>query len=198
MTVFMLFNIRYISSLGLSINISSTLFLIFYTYWGIQTWTFPPCPSNALTQFVVFGKSIPATTLPLRAFALVVFGCVGLVAVCAVGLLFVWGVKVWVLDGEVKARNREVWLNHRRERYGVGGRGTSRLAPLIPLPILLYLVISTEQLVARNDPPELDDWTYGQTLAVVMLLAQVVEMGLWVWRERKRRREVRWRGRSAR
>ncbi|GAB1527871.1 hypothetical protein RhiTH_011059 [Rhizoctonia solani] len=70
MTVFMLFNIRYISSLGLSANVSSTLFLMLYTYWGIQTWSFPPCPSNSLTVFVLFGRSMPATQPGLRTFAL--------------------------------------------------------------------------------------------------------------------------------
>ncbi|KDN43750.1 hypothetical protein RSAG8_05940, partial [Rhizoctonia solani AG-8 WAC10335] len=199
MTVFMLFNLRYISSLGLSINISSTLFLILYTYWGIQTWTFPPCPSNGLTQYVLFGKSIPATNPGLRIFALVVFGCVGVVTLSAVLLLVRWGGKVWVHGGEVKARNVEVWMNYKRERYGIGARaGKSRLTSLLPLPILIYLVISTEQLVARNNLPDLAEWSFGQTLAVVMLLAQFVEIGLWVWREKKRRREVEWRGKSAR
>ncbi|EUC63126.1 transmembrane protein, putative [Rhizoctonia solani AG-3 Rhs1AP] len=192
-----------ISSLGLSINISSTLFLLLYTYWGIQTWSFPPCPSHTLTQFVLFGKSIPATRLGLRIFALIVFGCVGIVSLVALGLLCTWGIKVWVYGGEVNARSREVWMNHKRERYGIGaGAGTSRLTSLVPLAIFLYLVVSTEQLVARNKAEHglanLDEWTYGQTLAVIMLFTQLVELGLWVWRDKRQRRELEWRGRSAR
>ncbi|KAL5632867.1 hypothetical protein ACGC1H_005724 [Rhizoctonia solani] len=203
MTVFMLFNIRYISSLGLSINISSTLFLLLYTYWGIQTWSFPPCPSNDLTQFVLFGKSVPATRSGLRILALIVFGCIGLVSLGALGLLVIWGVKVWAYGGEVKARSGQVWMNHKRERYGIGaGAGSSRLTSLVPLAILFYLVISTEQLVARNKAEHaldnLDEWTFGQTLAVIMLLAQLVELGLWVWREQRQRRELEWRGKSGR
>ncbi|CUA68950.1 hypothetical protein RSOLAG22IIIB_08203 [Rhizoctonia solani] len=199
MTVFMLFNIRYISSLGLSINISSALFLAFYTYWGIQTWTFPPCPSNHLTRFVLFGKSIPATNPHLRTFALVVFGFVGVLSVCALGWVVGWVYRVWVHGGEVRARSAVVWDRSRRERYGIGAY---RLRSLTPLPILIYLVITTEQLVAANkqqpesDLSNLDQWTYGQTLGVVMLLAQLVELGLWVVRERKVRRELEWRGKS--
>ncbi|CAE6472325.1 unnamed protein product, partial [Rhizoctonia solani] len=119
MTVFMLFNIRYINSLGLSINISSTLFLALYTYWGFQTWTFPSCPSNSLTQFVIFGKSVSATNPGLRIFALVVFGFVGLITIFAVVLLLAWAAQVWLHGGEVKARNVRVRNNVQRERYGI-------------------------------------------------------------------------------
>ncbi|CAE6361968.1 unnamed protein product [Rhizoctonia solani] len=190
-----------ISSLGLSINISSALFLAFYTYWGIQTWTFPPCPSNHLTRFVLFGKSIPATNPHLRTFALVVFGFVGVLSVCAMGWVVGWVYRIWVHGGEVRARSAVVWDRSRRERYGIGAY---RLRSLTPLPILIYLVITTEQLVAANkqqpesDLSNLDQWTYGQTLGVVMLLAQLVELGLWVVRERKVRRELEWRGKSRR
>ncbi|KAH7337300.1 hypothetical protein B0J17DRAFT_667038 [Rhizoctonia solani] len=197
LTVFVLFNIRYINSLGLSINISSTLFLILYTYWGIQTWAFPSCPSNALTQFVVFGKSISATNPGLRIFALVVFSLVGLLTLFAVVLLLAWAADVWLHGGEVKARNARVRQNVQRERYGIDtGAGKSRITSLLPLSIMIYLVVSTEQLVARNNLPNLDEWSYGQTLAVVMLLSQFVEMGLWVWKEKRSMREMKWRGRS--
>ncbi|CAE6489599.1 unnamed protein product [Rhizoctonia solani] len=197
MTVFMLFNIRYINSLGLSINISSTLFLALYTYWGFQTWTFPACPSNSLTQFVIFGKSVSATNPGLRIFALVVFGFVGLITIFAVVLLLAWAAQVWLHGGEVKARNVRVRNNVQRERYGIDtGAGKSRITSLLPLLIMIYLVVSTEQLVARNKLSNLDEWSYGQTLAVVMLLSQLVEMGLWVWRERRSSREMAWRGKS--
>ncbi|CAE6513808.1 unnamed protein product [Rhizoctonia solani] len=201
MTVFMLFNIRYISSLGTSINISSTLFLILYTYWGIQTWTFPACPSHSLTQFVIFGHSVPATNLGLRTFALVVFGCMGIVSLGAALLLVWWCGKVWIHGGGANARKVEVWMNVRRERWGINsGAGKSRITFFFPLPIMAYLIISTEQTVARNQRAHslsnLDQWTFGQTLAVVMLLAQFVEAGLWVWKERKRARELKWRGKS--
>ncbi|CAE6448731.1 unnamed protein product [Rhizoctonia solani] len=200
MTVFMLFNIRYISSLGLSANVSSTLFLILYTYWGIQTWSFPPCPANSLTQFIVFGRSVPATQPGLRIFPFVVFGMAGVLALSSLVLLVNWGGKIWVRGGEVKARKAEVWMNDRRERHGVGaGAGKSRLS-LVSLPIILYLIITTEQLVVRNksthDLANLDEWTFGQTIAVAMLLGQVVEMGLCVWKERKWRKQLEWRRRS--
>ncbi|CCO33995.1 hypothetical protein BN14_08086 [Rhizoctonia solani AG-1 IB] len=180
MTVFMIFNMRYTSSLGLSANVSSVLFFILYTYWGIQTWSFTPCPANSLTQFVVF-----------------VFGVAGILALRSLLLLVKWGGKVWARGGEVKARKAEVWMNHKRGMYGVDdGAGKSHLS-LVSLPIILYLVITTEQFVARNksahDLENLDDWTFGQTIAVLMLLGQIVEMGLCAWKERKWKKRLQWR-----
>ncbi|CEL56852.1 hypothetical protein RSOLAG1IB_08130 [Rhizoctonia solani AG-1 IB] len=223
MTVFMIFNMRYTSSLGLSANVSSVLFFILYTYWGIQTWSFTPCPANSLTQFVVFGRSVRATQPGLRIFALIVFGVAGILALRSLLLLVKWGGKVWARGGEVKARKAEVWMNHKRGMYGVGtspqflhflpcqltnslpilifhvaddGAGKSHLS-LVSLPIILYLVITTEQFVARNksahDLENLDDWTFGQTIAVLMLLGQIVEMGLCAWKERKWKKRLQWR-----
>ncbi|KAF8669616.1 hypothetical protein RHS04_08778 [Rhizoctonia solani] len=169
MTVFMLFNIRYISSLGLSANVSSTLFLMLYTYWGIQTWSFPPCPSNSLTVFVLFGRSMPATQPGLRTFALMVFGMIGVVALGSLILLVDWIRKVWSRGGEVVARKMELWMNSKRQKYGIGKGKLSRLS-LLSFPIIIYLLVTTEQLVARNQSAHnltnLDEWTFGQTIAV--------------------------------
>jgi hypothetical protein len=152
-----------------------------------------------------------------------VFGVAGLLALRSLLLLVKWGGKVWARGGEVKARKAEVWMNHKRGMYGVGtsphflyflpyqltnslpilifhiaddGAGKSHLS-LVSLPIILYLVITTEQFVARNksahDLENLDDWTFGQTIAVLMLLGQIVEMGLSAWKERKWKKRLEWR-----
>ncbi|KAJ1303047.1 hypothetical protein OPQ81_011248 [Rhizoctonia solani] len=192
MTVFMLFNIRYISSLGLSINIPTTLFLALYTYWGIQTWNFPPCPSNALTVFVVFGKSVPATNSSLRVFALVVFACVGVVTLGAALLLLRWLTKLLLHGGEVKARAAEVWMNVKREQWGIdSGAGKSRIRSYSPIPIMIYLLITTEQIVARNKHrhslSNLDEWSFGQTFggcnAPFSYSAPVIGVWAFGWRD---------------
>ncbi|ELU36000.1 hypothetical protein AG1IA_09970 [Rhizoctonia solani AG-1 IA] len=211
MTVFMLFNIRYISSLGLSANVSSTLFLMLYTYWGIQTWSFPPCPSNSLTVFVLFGRSMPATQPGLRTFALMVFGMIGVVALGSLILLVDWIRKVWSHGGEAVARKMELWMNSKRQKYGIRAspfstchpthmhRKLSRLS-LLSFPIIIYLLVTTEQLVARNQSAHnltnLDEWTFGQTIAVLMLLLLLVETGLCAWKERKWTRRMEWRARA--
>ncbi|KAF8752557.1 hypothetical protein RHS01_07640 [Rhizoctonia solani] len=148
MTVFMLFNIRYVHKFTRSLGqrfihtFPNALYVL-----GIQTWSFPPCPSNSLTVFVLFGRSMPATQPGLRTFALM---------------------KGLVAGGEVVARKMELWMNSKRQKYGIGAKIITPLPALVPNHHLS--LVTTEQLVARNQSAHnltnLDEWTFGQTIAV--------------------------------
>lgn len=50
------------------------------------------------------------------------------------------------------------------------------------LAALIYMIVTTEQIVSRNGPDVaegLSQWTYGQTLAVIMLLQQFLDIIWW-------------------
>lgn len=146
-----------IETLGLSVNISSALFLIFWTYWGIQVWVDPSsfglqppepeavenattiaarflslhsraldpssplsnCTANLQTQFVIFGKSIPATNSGLRTFALVTFGMAALPALVAIYHVVWWSLAA-LIHGEVKARIARVSKNVKKDKHSIG------------------------------------------------------------------------------
>lgn len=61
------------------------------------------------------------------------------------------------------------------------------------LGTLIYLVVSTEQTIIKNDPEKTtNDWTYGQTIAVILLLQQVMDIAsTWVEKraEKKEQKE---------
>lgn len=221
MTAFALSNYQYIETLGLSMNISSALFLIFWTYWGIQVWVDPStfglqlpepepvadpttnlaarlfslhsraldpssplanCTANLQTQFVIFGKSIPATNSGLRVFALVTFGMAALPALVAIYHVVWWSLAACI-HGELKVRAAQANKNVKKEKYSVGeGSGKTRVKSMGGLAALIYMIVTTEQIVHRNGPDVaegLSQWTFGQTLAVIMLLQQLLDIIWW-------------------
>jgi len=59
---------------------------------------------------------------------------------------------------------------------------------LIHTGIIVYMIVTLEQMMARNQSPDEErEWTFGQVLAVFLLLGVVVGgkamiMMIWGWR----------------
>ena len=68
----------------------------------------------------------------------------------------------------------------------------------IGLATLVYMIVTIEQLVQRNPNVQegLGQWTFGQTLGVIMLALQIVEIAEYLYRresvgmQRRRNRDV--------
>ncbi|KAG8771846.1 hypothetical protein FRC12_003371 [Ceratobasidium sp. 428] len=187
MTAFVTVNGPYIRSLGLSINIASLVFTSFWCYWGLQVWanvqTFglpsdlQGCTANQSTQFVYFGHSVSATSHGLQKFALFVFSVGALSALYALWTTS-WWVKEYLVVGSEKAKQRAQedlarWQHLRRQR----GRTVTHVNRFGGLVGLIYMVVTIEQMVDRNPDANrsLRDWTFGQTLALIMLAQQILD-----------------------
>ncbi|KAF8596739.1 hypothetical protein BDV93DRAFT_562993 [Ceratobasidium sp. AG-I] len=204
LTGFITQNYQYICALGLSSTIAGMLFLTFWSYWGIQVWVHPSsfgitslqhqsnlsitnCTANLQTKFVIFGHSVDAATnRPIRIWALIVFS-LGVVLAFFALLNVLWGAYYYVAGYSVRIKTAEVESARQLARSAVfddptlmnddvGVSFTSGIASLV------YMIITTEQIVQRNPSVSnrLSRWTFGQTLVVILLAQQVLDIIEWV------------------
>ncbi|QRV75327.1 transmembrane protein [Ceratobasidium sp. AG-Ba] len=201
MTTFVAVNGTYIHSLGLSINLACLIFTSFWCYWGLQVWanvsTFglplgaQNCTANEDTRFVVLGHSVHATNGRLRAFAMFIFA-LGVVS----ALHALWVTVSWVLrykyDGPQESKRDAAEQLARRQRLRQErGRGSQHVVRFGGLVGLIYLIVTTEQMVAWNPDVSqaLRDWSFGQTLALIMLAQQIFDCASYIEETRRVRRK---------
>jgi len=160
-------------------RLSQILFNLLYPIFGFILYAdpehfggaayLPECQPNSAFVFVFFGHNISATNNHLRGWA--IFANV-------IGLLFALVAPVRdfmnLADG---GDGNDV------------SRGTLLLSCILNPAIIIYIIATTEEMIARNTiyrQTVAEQWTYGQTLAMVVLLDQVFKIGSWLvqaWRE---------------
>ncbi|KAG9096715.1 hypothetical protein FRC06_008406 [Ceratobasidium sp. 370] len=150
------------------------------------------CTANDDTVFVVLGRSISATNHGLRIWALIVFSVWGLLTLVAafdvLGDLYLYA-KFGGQDVKIARVEQTVNEELFGEDIGLGngGGGKTRVAFMggWGLILLIYMIVTTEQIVQRNPSVHdgLSEWTFGQTLGVIMLGQQLMDIGHW-WRRR--------------
>jgi hypothetical protein len=124
---------------------------------------------NGSIRYVLFGVDIPATNPVLRwvfiaALALLLFG------VCC-WMLFVGCVSIDALCG------RDL-----RGFFGAHDQGEAKRRPVMYevfsyLAATTYLAVMLELMIRRNPlGPGLDEWTFGQVLAMTMLVGPLIEL----------------------
>ncbi|KAJ1307810.1 hypothetical protein OPQ81_001892 [Rhizoctonia solani] len=181
MTAFVTVNGPYIRTFGLSINISSFLFTTFWCYWGIQVWqdpsTFgiPPngenCTASAKTIFVVLGRSVSVTNSVIRGFALSMFAISTITALASLCYSTTWLAK-YVICGSATSKDQAALRYSKKLRL----TGKQRMSRYGGLGGIIYLIISIEQMVDRNNvEDQLRDWTYSQVIALIMLGQQLMD-----------------------
>ncbi|KAG8763710.1 hypothetical protein FRC12_008436 [Ceratobasidium sp. 428] len=192
MTAFVTVNGPYIRTLGLSINLASLLFTTFWCYWGLQIWSDPwsfglpadgvDCTANQQTIFVVFGHSVGATSRGLRGFAIFIFAIGAISVLSALWSTFSWTIKYLVGDPDIAKYNAAYSFAKQIKRKNRGKRATSssrveHITRYGGMVGLIYMIVTTEQIVQRNPgvSEDLDKWTYGQTIALILLLQQIMD-----------------------
>ncbi|KAG8747178.1 hypothetical protein FRC12_014139 [Ceratobasidium sp. 428] len=205
MTAYLTINAHYNRALGLSVNLASLLSTAFSCYWGLQIWSDPwsfglpaggvDCTANQQTIFVVFGHSVGATSRGLRGFAIFVFAIGAISTLSALWSTFTWTIKY--IAGDPQIAKDDAAKQIKRENGGeracshhllilcltqfIPGYPTSdrsnRINHYGGLVGLAYMIVTTEQIVQRNPgvSEDLDKWTYGQTIALILLLQQIMD-----------------------
>jgi len=197
-TAFVTVNGPYIKTLGLSINLSSFLFTSLWCYWGLQIWTnpmtfgLPPdgqnCNATTTTSFVVFGHNVSPGNHGLRGFAISVFAIGSIGAVSAL-----WTCIRWVfmyVAGSAQVAKDQAALNFAKELRQKKGR-KRHITKFGGLVGMIYMIVTTEQIVIVNPDVRLNlqQWTFSQTLALIMLGQQIMESAFYFHKECKIRRE---------
>ncbi|CAE6409432.1 unnamed protein product [Rhizoctonia solani] len=181
MTTFVTVNSKYMQKLGLSISISSFLFTTFWCYWGLQLWQAPStfgipsggenCTASAETVFVVFGHNVSVTNRHLRGFALSMFAIGIINALVSLCYSTEWLVK-YVFRG-VSIFKDNALKGYVRYLRRTKGKHMARFGGLAGM---IYMIVTTEQIVDRNNVrDQLEDCTYSQTVALIMLGQQLLD-----------------------
>ncbi|CAE6423698.1 unnamed protein product [Rhizoctonia solani] len=204
MTAFVTVNGPYIRTLGLSINISSFLFTTFWVYWGLQVWNDPRtfgipegeegCTASIDTVFVVFGHNVSVTNSGLRGFVMFIFAIGSISALSALWQCITWSVRYGVGSAKTAKENAAARfakeLRHRKTRSGGRGQHMTRFGGMVGL---IYMIVTTEQIVKHNPDvsSQVNDWTYSQTIALIMLGQQLMDCITYFREEAEYRRSQR-------
>ncbi|OQD68699.1 hypothetical protein PENDEC_c032G00040 [Penicillium decumbens] len=174
--------------------LSLAAFIAFNVYLWVTAPRFGAQPAcNPDTVYVVFGVSIKATS---PVFRYIILGTLG---ASAVGFILVFMCMLPCLCGawvhnrrgrrEDQARNRNCakWFLHSGSTESRNPNGHERLSGQTLLNFTLnrlayfcfciYLIVSLEQTIQRNNlDPEERGWTFGQVIAIFLLLGVTNEL----------------------
>ncbi|CUA75532.1 hypothetical protein RSOLAG22IIIB_05930 [Rhizoctonia solani] len=171
-------------SVGLTGVFTHLLNATFTSYWGIQVWQNPStfgiplggenCTASVETIFVVFGKNVQVTNSKLRGFALFVFGwSTTAIPMLLVGTILCVVAYAYVgLGGHEDPADRGLAIGSQYEEARPYKRFSSAKTSLA---VIIYMIVTIEQMVHRNNvQAQLSTWTFGQTLALMVLLQQIM------------------------
>jgi hypothetical protein len=146
--------------------------LAFCVGYGIMVWvrvddyaTTPDCNLNSSVMFVVFGCTITATSRGLRAAGIVLFGFIG--------VLLLWVARSFIVSPAQDREGRASWW-----------------WKVIPIISWVYELVTIEDIIRRNMLGNVNNqWSYGQTFSLVMLIGPVCALASAIW---KRNRTTKW------
>ncbi|KAF8699199.1 hypothetical protein RHS03_07302, partial [Rhizoctonia solani] len=194
MTAFVTANIAYSRTLGLSINISSFLFTTFWVYWGLQVWNDPKtfgipkgeenCTASVDTVFVVFGHNVSITNTGLRGFAMFIFAIGSISALAALWQCIKW-TFLYAIGGAEKAKRAAAEQYIDGTRSDRSGTSVQHMSFFGGAAGMIYMIVTTEQIVKRNQvvSTQDNDWSYSQTLALIMLGQQLMDCCTYIRQE---------------
>ncbi|CAE6457290.1 unnamed protein product [Rhizoctonia solani] len=177
MTVCGAISICQMPTLGFTMNFSYLLFATFATYWGIQVWYNPAtfgipsngenCTASIETIFVVLGFDVQVTNSKLRSLALFCYALAAMSIPVAL-IITILSVAYYASNG---LEDSDSTSGDLKKSYW-----TKVIVPaIIALATIIYMIVTIEQMVHRNGiQAQLSTWTFGQTLALIMLLHQIM------------------------
>jgi len=167
----------------------------------------PEC--NPSVVWVVFGRSITATSPPLRAFILAVscmaafpvvnlllFAtvemCIWAVIIAVVSILYTiflapccgFGLFEWLFTPDLEPPPPRFWQRFATPQED--GPADGVLAAMLQMAPAIVIIVGTEQVITRNSriiEPGEDEWTFGQILALLLLALPLWQMSTRVWIE---------------
>ncbi|KAG9093373.1 hypothetical protein FRC07_011474 [Ceratobasidium sp. 392] len=185
--------------------LTQIFFVAFWAAWCLRMWqdperfglekTSPECDINNRIMIVVFGREIQATDPRMQraATALVSIGLI-----IAVGSLFISLEDLlsplikWVTSTANNANPSND--NVSNTVTGSGSRVfrfIRRSLQALSFSTLIYLITTIEQTIDRNDQKHgSNKWSYGQTIALILLLQQIMDVCSTVLEKRD---EKKWR-----
>ncbi|KAG8745468.1 hypothetical protein FRC10_008011 [Ceratobasidium sp. 414] len=164
-------------------------FVAFWAAWCLLMWHDPvhfglhkdqwgTCDVNSIVTLMVFGREIHATDPRMQRAAL---------ALVTIGIVIAFG-SLWIslegLLGPVIKAVRNLTPNPMtRDPDQVQKEEDSilkfirRSLQVLSLGTLIYLIAATEKTIIRNDVTGSSKaWTYGQTIALILLLQQIMDV----------------------
>jgi hypothetical protein len=143
-----------------AIFVPMTVSFQLWVWSDIETFGMQP-QCNDYTVFVFFGHSVRATVGWLRILNIVAASFAAMAALQSVVVLVM---IVITLGGWLRDRRNEDHV--RAEPINFGQLGT-----------IVYLLVTTEQIVSRNNLPDTANWwTFGQTLSMFLVIPSFVEV----------------------
>jgi hypothetical protein len=147
-----------------TLKLAYILHLLFCVVFGLIVWvhvdtygTTPGCNLNSSVKFVVFGQSVMATSRGLRGFGIFLFSLIGISLP-----LVTLSLTLWPLP---EREGRESWW-----------------WTVPPISAWVYEVVTIEEIIRRNGLSDnTDQWSYGQTFALVLLISPAIDLVLAIW-----------------
>lgn len=187
-TSFVTTNGPYARTLGLSINISYLLFTSLWCYWGLLVWANPSsfsppgispseCPASVDVVFVLFGHNISTQDKRLRGFAIGYFSVGAFEVISALRQCINW--SVWYAVGSARTAKSNAAmryakkLNRMRTQPNEEIKRITRFGGILSI---LYMIVTTEQIVRRNNPVSSgpSNWPLSQSLAILVVGHQLL------------------------
>ncbi|KAG9077485.1 hypothetical protein FS749_010614, partial [Ceratobasidium sp. UAMH 11750] len=172
---------------SLSRFLTQFCFVAFWAAWCLLMWhdpvhfglpqDDPGCNINSFITIMVFGREIHATDPRMQRAAL---------ALVSIGIVIAFG-SLWIslegLLGPIIKKLRSTAANMTtRDPQQVQKdedsilRFIRRSLQALSFGTLVYLIVTTEKTIVRNDAAgSSKEWTYGQTIALILLLQQVMD-----------------------
>ncbi|KAB5593549.1 Transmembrane protein [Ceratobasidium theobromae] len=159
-------------------------FVIFWGAWCFNMWRDPAhfglkgekaaCPTNYSVTLWVFGREVNATNPRMRNAALAIVSIGFIIALCSLvislekamsPILYLAG-KIW----DEKRARAPAYENPILQNIHY-------FLQTVAIVTLIYLVAATEKTIDNNDvAKQADNWSYGQTIALILLLQQVMDV----------------------
>jgi hypothetical protein len=146
--------------ISFAVFVSMTVSFQFWVWSHVDTFGSQPL-CNDFTVFVFFGHSVRATVTWLKIITIIAASFAAVAALQSVFML----IHIMLTLKEYLKRNKEA------NEVSLGPVNFGQLGTII------YLIVTTEQIVDRNNVPEsASQWSFGQTLSMLLVIPSFVEI----------------------